>query len=130
MFWMICRKLRNWHRDEPGMALVESLIAVAILGTTVVTFVTSLATGSLAIRETGQEVVAQSLARSQLEYIKDLAYDAEATSYPAVAAPPGYAISVNVTSIPGTNANIQKVTASISHDGELITTIEDYKVNR
>ena len=129
MFRMMSQRTgkRPGHRGEKGIALVESLIAVAILGTAVVTFITSLSTGSLAIRETDQEVVAQSLARTQLEYIKGLPY---ATSYPAVAAPPGYTISVSVAAVPGANANIQKVTANISRDGELTMTIKDYKVNR
>ena len=120
----------KWYRDERGVALVESLIAVAILGTTVVTLIIALATGSIAIRETDQEVVAQSLARTQLEYIKGYAYDPDATTYPTVSAPTGYTISVGVSSIPDTNSNIQKISANISREGGLILTIEDYKVNR
>ena len=123
------RKLQ-WHRDERGIALVESLVAVGILGTTVVTLIISLATGSIAIRETDEEVVVQSLARTQLEYIKGYTYDPDATTYPAVATPPGYSISVGVSSTPDADPDIQKVTANISREGTLILTIEDYKVNR
>ena len=120
----------QWHQDEKGVALVESLVAVAILGTTVVALIISLATGSIAIRETDQEVVVQSLARTQLEYIKGYTYDPDATTYPTVSTPPGYTISVGVSSTPDADPDIQKVTANISRDGELILTIEDYKVNR
>ena len=117
-------------RSEKGLALVESLVAVLLLGTTILTFTTALATGSLGVRENDQEVVVQSLARSQLEYTKSYSYDPNATTYPTVATPPGYAISVAVSAISGTNSNIQKVTANISRDGNLIMTIEDYKGNR
>ena len=118
------------HRDEKGIALVESLVAVAILGTTVVTLIISLATGSIAIRETDEEVVVQSLARTQLEYIKGYTYDPNATTYPTVSTPPGYTISVGVSPTPDADPDIQKVTANISREGNLILTIEDYKVNR
>ncbi len=124
--------IKKWQciRNERGLALMESLIAVAVLGTTVLAFTVALATGALGINENAQEVVAQGLARSQLEYTKSYAYDPSATTYPAVTTPPGYAISVAVASVPSTNANIQKITANITRDGNLIMTIKDYKVNR
>lgn len=115
---------------EKGLTLVESLVAVAILGVTVVTFVAALATGSIAVREGGQEVVSQSLARNQLEYIKGYPYDPVPANYPTVNAPEGYNISVNVTSIPDTDTDIQKITVTISRDGEDVLTVEDYKENR
>ncbi len=130
------RIVREWLgkpgvvRDERGISLVESLIAVAILGGVVITFVLALSTGSLAVRESDQEVVAQSLARTQLEYTKGYTYDPEATTYPTVDTPAGYAISVSVTSVPDTDTDIQKVTATISREGEEILIVEDYKVNR
>ncbi len=117
-------------RDERGLALMESLIAVVVLGTTVLSFTVGLATGALGIRENDQEVVAQGLARTQLEYTKSYAYDPSATTYPIVSTPPGYAIAVSVSFVPSTNSNIQKVTANITRDGNLIMTIKDYKVNR
>ena len=121
---------KSWIQDQRGLGLVESLVAVAILGVAVVVFVTALSTGSIAVREQRQQVVAQSLARTQLEYIKGYPYDPEAINYPAVDAPEAYTISVEVSSIPDTNTDIQKVTVTISQGGEDILTVEDYKVNR
>ena len=110
--------------------MVESLAAVAVLGVTVVAFVVALSTGSIAVREGDQEAVAQSLVRSQLEYIKNYPYDPAATTYPKVAELEGYDISVEVSPIPDTDTDIQQVTVTISRDGEEILTVEDYKVNR
>lgn len=129
--WLARAKV--WVQDETGLGLVESLAAVAILGVAVVAFVVALSTGSIAVREGDQEVVAQSLVRTQLEYIKNYPYDPEATTYPKVATPEGYDISVVVSSIPEADSNteIQKITVTISRDdGEEILTVEDYKVNR
>ena len=121
---------RKMKQDETGIALVESLVAVAVLGVAVVTFVVALSTGSLAVQESDQEVTVQSLARTQLEYTKGYPYDPDAITYPTVSAPAGYGISVAVTSVPDTDTDIQKITVDISRDGETIMTIEDYKVNR
>lgn len=116
--------------DEEGLTIVESLIAVAIVGVALVAFAVALSTGSLAVWESDQEVTVQSLARTQMEYIKGYAYDPDATTYPTVNATDNYSISVAVTSVPDTDTNIQKVTANISRDGQVLLTVEDYKVNR
>jgi type II secretory pathway pseudopilin PulG len=124
------RRVKVWIRGERGLGLVESLAAVAVLGAAVVAFVVALSTGSIAVRESDQEAVAQSLVRSQLECIKNYPYNPAATTYPKIAEAEGYNISIEVSPIPDTDTNIQKVTVTISRDGEEILTVEDYKVNR
>lgn len=118
------------NRGEKGMTLVESLVAIAMLGGGVLTLVLAMSSGALALQENDQESIAQGLARTQLEYVKNYTYDPGATSYPAVSAPEGYSIVVGVTAVPGTNSNIQKITANVIRDGVIIMTAEDYKVNR
>lgn len=115
---------------ERGFGLVETLAAVAILGVVVVAFVVGLSSGAIAVREGNQELVAQSLAQTQLEYVKDYPYDSAATTYLTVGTPEGYSICVEVGSIPDTDTDIQKIMVTISRDEEDILTVEDYKVNR
>jgi len=116
--------------DERGFGLVETLAAVAILGVAVVALVLGLSTGSITVREGNQELVAQSLAQTQLEYVKDYPYDPAATTYPTVDTPEGYSIGVEAGSIPDADTDIQRITVTISRDGEAILTVKDYKVNR
>lgn len=116
--------------DERGFGLVETLVAVAILGVAVVALVLGLSTGSITVGEGNQEMVAQSLAQTQLEYVKDYPYDPAATTYPTVDTPEGYSIGVEAGSIPGADIDIQRITVTISRDGEAILTVEDYKVDR
>lgn len=123
-------QIKKLVQAQTGLGLVETLVAVAILGTSVVAFVVALSTGSIAVGKQDEDVVAQGLAQSQLEYVKSCSYDAGASTYPAEAAPEGYTISVGVSSVPNTDDDIQKVTVSIIRDGENILTVEDYKVNR
>lgn len=117
-------------RAESGVTLVEALVAVAILGGGVLTMVLSLSGGALAVRENEQQMTAQSLARSQMEYTKNYAYSPGASTYPAVSAPSDYAISVGVSAVPGGDEDIQKITANITRNGTIIMAVEDYKVNR
>jgi len=123
-------RVKNRAQAQRGLGLVETLVAVAILGTSVVAFVVALSAGSIAVGKQDEEVVAQSLVQTQLEYTKSYAYDAEATTYPTVDTPEGYNISVSVASIPDTDDDIQKITVTISRESENIMTVEDYKVNR
>ena len=121
---------RHRAREQEGLGLVETLVAVAILGTSVVAFVTALSAGSIAVGEHDREAVAQGLAQSQLEYTKSYTYNPGAATYPLVAAPEGYTLSVGVSYVPYTDTDIQKITVTVNHDGEEIIQVEDYKVNR
>ncbi len=123
-------KIRARARDELGLGLVETVVAVGIVASAVVAFVTALSAGSMAVRQADEMVMIESLARNQLEYIKGQPYDLQATSYPSVEAPDGYAISVEVVPIPGGDDDIQHIVLSIQRGGENLLSIEEYKVNR
>jgi type II secretory pathway pseudopilin PulG len=114
------------------MGLAETLVAVAILGTSVAAFVIALSAGSLTVGEQGNEAVAQSLAQNQMAYTKNYAYSSNATTYPKLATPSSYSVSVNVVSVPGTgtDTDIQKITVTVLKDSVSLLTVSDYKVNR
>jgi Tfp pilus assembly protein PilV len=115
---------------ERGFGLVETLVALALTGSAVTAFVLALATGSLAVNEQQGQTVVQELAQSQLEYVKSYPYDAAASTYPAVAAPSGYEITVTVSPVPGGDAAIQAVTVTVARDGAALLMVTDYKVDR
>lgn len=117
-------------RGEAGLTLAECVVTIAVVSVAFTAFALALSTGAIAIGEKDREVVAQGLARSQMEYVKGCPYDAGASTYPAVGTPGDYSISVAVTAVPGGDADIQKVTANISRGGELLLSVADYKVNR
>ncbi len=123
-------KLFKQINDQSGLGLVETLAAVAILGTAVTAFVVSLSAGSLAVAEQDTETVAQGLAQTQIEYTKSYAFIPGAGAYPAVPAPPGYSIAISVSPVAGVDANMQKITVNIFRDGSSVFLVSDYKVNR
>lgn len=114
---------RGWVQGERGVSLLESLVAVAILGLAVVATLTALSTGSLAVATADQEATAQSLARWQLEEIKAAPYSAVYSTITQ----PDYNISVGVSPMA---INIQKITVTISRASKVLQVVEGYKVNR
>jgi type II secretory pathway pseudopilin PulG len=124
------RLKRAAAQGQAGLGLVETLAALAILGTSVTAFIAGLSAGSIAVREQDNTASLQNLAQTQLEYTKSYAFTASAVTYPAVNAPPGYNVSVNVSPITGTDTNIQKITVTVSREGAPTVTVSGYKVNR
>lgn len=124
-------KRRAAFSSEAGVGLVESLIAVAIVGIAITALVATLSTGSIAVRKTDERVTAENLAQAQLEYTKAQAYRTAPASYDTMAPlPDGYSISAQASSISDRDADIQKVTVTVSYNGETMLTMEDFKADR
>jgi prepilin-type N-terminal cleavage/methylation domain-containing protein len=126
-------KYGNFKKSAPGqkgLSLVETLVAVAILGTAVAGFAAGLSAGSISVRDLDEIAVSQGLAQSQAEYTKSYAFTRGVTTYPVLAAPAGYTLSVAVSAVPGADTDIQKISIAVSHGGQVTETLEDYKVNR
>ncbi|MCH8919194.1 MAG: hypothetical protein IIA23_00600 [Chloroflexi bacterium] len=121
---------RRMLDGQEGVGLVEVLVAVAILGVTLVALLTAISTGSLGVATTEERVTAENLARSQLEYTKSQAFLPAPASYATVTPPTGYTVSADAVSIPEGASAIQKITVTITRNGETLLTVEDYKVDR
>lgn len=123
-------KPRIQFNSQKGIGLVETLVAVAILGTSVAAFVVSLSAGSLTVNEINRETIAQGLAQTQMEYTKNYAFIPGASTYPLLAVPATYSVSVDVLDVPGTDINMQEIKVTVQKDSASILTISNYKVNR
>jgi len=62
-------------KNEKGISLIEVLIALAILGLVAAAFLSGLATASRALIIADERTTAESLARSQMEYVKNQPYE-------------------------------------------------------
>ena len=123
---------RDWLRKESGFSLIEVIIAIAILGVIAVAFFSGLATASRSIYIADERATAENLARSQMEYVKEQPY-LVGGAYDIIdlsAYPDSYEIDLDVDSLAGALGGIQKITVTVSHHGNVIVTLEDYKVNR
>jgi type II secretory pathway pseudopilin PulG len=134
---------------QEGQGLIEVLIAVAILGIVAVAFLSALATSSSALIMADERTIAESLTRSELEYIKNSAYDntnnpPQYSLNPAIDIPDGYNTVIEAVRLdPEDDGNedddgIQKITVEVyrqdgptpSPEDKLILSTADYKVNR
>jgi type II secretory pathway pseudopilin PulG len=126
---LISRCKKAW-RSQSGIGLVEALVAIAILGMASVGFVSNLSAGSISVRTLNEAAIAQQLLTSQMETLKGAKYDVTGSSYPIINAPSGYSLTLDVNSKIYANTNLQKITATVWHNGALVEKLENYKVNR
>lgn len=68
-------------RNEKGFTLIEVIIAMALLGIIAIVFLGALATASKAIIIADERATAESLARSQMEYVKSQDYSIAPWAY-------------------------------------------------
>lgn len=68
-------------RKQRGFTLVEVIIALALLGVIAIAYLGGLATASSAILISDERTTAESLARSQMEYVKNQDYSDNRWSY-------------------------------------------------
>lgn len=117
-------------QSEQGFTLVEALVSVAILTMALMMFLLGLSTGVLSSGQSDRLSSAHELARSQMEYTKELPYQAAPVTYATVTPPTGYTVTANASGVSGGDANIQVVTVSVSRDAIVVYSLEGYKVNR
>ena len=142
----VARALRGRSR---GVTLIEVLIALALFTIIAIVFISGLTVAARAVFIGDQRTTAESLARTQLEYIKSQEYihysDPERdplhylkiTGYPS-----NYLIEVEVQPIDGDGVpypcendvcrddGLQKITVIVSRDGNRVFTLEGYNMDR
>jgi type II secretory pathway pseudopilin PulG len=133
--FQIARRLNIFARRESGISLLETAIALAIVGIVAVAFLTGVATASKAAFIADERTTAESLARSQMEWAKNASYSYNATSYsiaPIPTAKDHINYSANITAEPlyDTDDGIQKITVTITRSGKVVLKLEGYKVDR
>ena len=116
------------------MALMETLVALAILGIVAAVFLNGLATAARANLITDERGTADSIARSQMEYVKTIAYVYDATTYTPAPIPSyedygNYSVAISAQAVNNPDEGIQKITVTVSHDSREILSLEGYKVN-
>ncbi len=144
-------------KNERGFSLIEVIIALALLGIIAVAFLGAMATASKALFIADERTTAESLARSQMEYVKSQSYSTinvdwyytvtdlgRSSSDPPdwwdtgdPGNPPllsgnyaGYSVEASADE-DDDNVGIQMITVTVSHhDKPEVITLEGYKVKR
>jgi type II secretory pathway pseudopilin PulG len=128
-------------KDQSGATLVEELVTIAIIGMGIVILVAMVTTGVLGVRQVDDNITAENLVRSQLELIKDAAYQADPTTspYPSVSPIAGYSVTVGIEYWDAGNGSfqsslrndgLQKITITVTSGGSSLAQTSEYKVDR
>jgi len=139
--------------NSRGLSLIEVIVSLALLGMIAATFLGGLTSAYKIDVLASERTNAESLTRSELEYVKHSTYWPLGFTYDIPGTPPpwdaghdtlashydGY--SINMIGAPidpdtgeelpaGIDHGIQLVTAEVYHQGNLVLTTSSYKVNR
>lgn len=131
---------RTYH-CQAGFSLVEELVALGLVALGLVLLVAMITTGSIGVTNLGERTTALSLARSQLEMVKDANYQPDPINnpYPAPSTPASYSLSLAIEYwdeanqvFVGTlrNDGMQRITVTVSRDGDDLASLQDLKVDR
>jgi prepilin-type N-terminal cleavage/methylation domain-containing protein len=123
---------------QSGMTLIEILVALGILAAAAVVFLLGMAASSSGVIISQERVAVDSLAKSEMEYIKNLSYD-DVNNPPVYEVDPGLSIpsgyNMVVTALrldpeeDGTadDDGIQQITVTITRNGETASSMVGYK---
>jgi prepilin-type N-terminal cleavage/methylation domain-containing protein len=129
--------------SQLGMTLIEVLVALGILAAVAVVFLVGMSTSSKAVIVSQESVASESLAKSEMEYVKSVTYLNTPWTYELPSNPPswdlthslpngyeGYSVQVDAALVPGhiTDDGIQRITVAVSRNGETAFTLVGYKV--
>jgi prepilin-type N-terminal cleavage/methylation domain-containing protein len=139
-----------FRASSRGFTLVEVLITIALIGAIGVAFFSFMSAATSALIHADERTIAESLARSQLEFVKDQDYveapnGGEATYDEIAPIPYGYTIgSLNhddepvedIVGVPWDSGNstavyqdkgLQRIKLVIKHSDKVVITMEGYK---
>ena len=123
------------NKSESGISFLETLIALAVLGIISVAFLSGLSTTSRAAAISDKRVAAESLARSQMESVKNAAYISEASEYTPTQIPSdesytGFSVTITAEPLASPDDGVQKITVTVLRSGVDFYVLEGYKADR
>jgi type II secretory pathway pseudopilin PulG len=114
-------------KGEKGITLIETLVALVLLGLISASFLSGLATTSTARVTADVRASGKILAETIMENVKKQGYE---SSYEFTIPDEydGYTATINATA--ERNNNIQMITVTVHHGDKDVLTLESYKVSR
>ena len=122
-------KIKHFRNGEKGVSLIETLIAIALLGIIGTTMMAGMMGIYKATPIASEQDIGKSLAQSQMEYVLEQPYDY--MHYSPAPIPDNYGdYTASIVTDSFRDGNIEKITVTISHKGKEVSTLEAYKTNR
>ena len=126
-------------RNEKAFALVETLVGIAILGLISIGILSGLTLAARSNIIADEQTTAESLARTQMEYVQQQTYDASSTpgynSSPSLNLPSDYSVTTSVVCIDSKNNGpgddgLQEITVTVLRNAQTVFRLVDYKSER
>lgn len=114
------------NNKETGLVLVEAIVALALIGIIAAGFLGAVGTSYKSTNLAVGMTTAESLARSQMEYIKQQPYSSTG-AYGTIEHPESFAINWTVAELA---VGKQEITITVNRGSETALVLEGYKVNR
>ncbi len=131
------------RQGERGFTFVEVLIALVLLGIIAGGFLAALAASSRSTMSSDEHTSAESLARTEMEYVKNSIYVMASWAYALPEGTPpwdathalpagytGYTVTVSAAPLRLVDDGIQRVSITVAKGGRNIYTLEDFRVSR
>ncbi len=128
LYYRIFKSNRNkCLKNQEGFSLVETAIGLTIIGLIGVAILMSLAATARSNVANSNLTQAESLARTQIEYIQSQPYSS-GSSYQVIDTPAGYSFATPMVST--VNTGLQKITVTVRYNSKTLISFADYKVDR
>jgi len=132
---------KAFRGSSQGFSMLEVVIAIGLLGIIAISVLTALQTAAMALISADRRATAESIARTQMEYVRYSGYDdileeghPQYGLDPQIQStlPPDFsvvttAIRLNKDVDPDDDDGIQQITVTVSHEGLVVVTLEDFK---
>ena len=132
--WYLRQRVRRFltHRvffgRENGVTIVETVMAIALLGIIGGALLRGMADVYRAIPIADEQEIGKQLAQTQIETVMKKPYDLSYAPAPIPDIYPDYSVEIDVA--PFRLGNMQKITVTISRSEKPTATLEVYKTNR
>ena len=117
--------------EQRGSSLLEVLVALAILGTIAVVFLSAISSAQVGAAKIEERAVAEHLARNQIEDIRSSPYCCDNPYLVTVSPPSEYTVIINTIDVSPSEYldSLQKVVVLICRGERVILELETYKAN-
>ena len=124
----MARSLIGAVRQCRGSLLLEAVIATAVFTIVGSAVLSGLSTAHISRARAETHSVAENVGRNQMERLFSTTYLDPPSAYPLVATPEGYDVTADAEEyVPGDPA-IEKIVVRVSHQGQVVLTLETLRV--
>ena len=120
--------LRRLAKDHRGSPLLETIVAMAVFSTVGTALLAGLSTTHRSGSTIEIQSIAENITRNQMESIFNEAYKVPPATYTAVTSlPTGFTVTADAQEYVVGNTNVEKLVVTVTHEGNVIISLESLR---